>query len=374
MRFTVLLAVAFLPLAAMAQSGPIAASPSVILAASSPAGDVVIERIVDADLLPGGGVVVADGPANVLLFFDAAGKLVRRVGGTGDGPGEFRRLWGVEVCGSTVVAHELVAASLERFTPAGEPRGRVQLASPVTAMSPLRCGPRSGYIGMVDARPAGQPTAGAVTVPFSASVALFDSTGALIATTPVDSAIEMVMLGGGGAPSPLGPMLTYAATAQQVVFGTGATAEIRVMNRSGAVGRSALSLTAGRVTAADRERGRDAWLELVPPRFRDALIKQFDALPERSHLPYYRRMVPGPGGVVLLEVTGPGAANPTFVATNGLGWSPLYESPVSGQLLAVNADWALFLITDEDGEQRLQVHGVRGRRPFFIAPRGGPPL
>lgn len=374
MRAPVLLAVALLPASALAQSGPIAPSPSAIISATSPDGEVVIERIVDADLLPGGGVVVADGPANSLLFFDATGKLVRRTGGTGDGPGEFRRLWGVEVCGATVIAHELVATSLERYTPAGEARGRVQLASPVTAMAPLRCGPGGTFAAMIEARPAGQPGPGAVTVPFSASLALFDSVGALVTKTAIDSAVDMVMVGGGGAPSPLAPMLSFASTGEQLVFGTGAEPAVRVMNRSGAIGRAPLTLEAARVTAADLEQGRSAWLEIVPPRMQEALGRQYDALPTPARLPYYRRVIPAAGSIVLLEVTGPGASNSRYVATDGLGRSVPYELPVSGQLLAVNAERALILVTDDDGEQRLQVHEVRGRRPFFVIPRQAPPL
>jgi hypothetical protein len=369
-----LIAAVLLPGAIAAQSGPIGRDPLVTIPATSPDGEVLLERITDADLLPDGGVVVADGPANTLLFFDAAGRLVARAGGTGDGPGEFRQLWGVEVCGGTVVAHELIATSLQRYTSRGEDRGRLTLANPVTAMTPLRCGPGGGYVGMIDARPAGRPQPGSVTVAFSASVALFDTLGGLVARAKVDSALEMVMLGGGGAPSSLGPMLSLASTRELVVFGSGSEPAIRVMNRSGAVGRAPLSLQAVRVTPADRARGREAWLELVPAAMRDALALQYDRIPDPTHLPYYRRLLPTSQGVVLLEVSGPGALRQRWRPTDGLSLGSPFDLPVAGQLVAVSTDRALILITDEDGEQALQVHGVRGPGAIFVMPPRAPPL
>ena len=42
--------------------------------------------------LRSGGVVVADGGSASILFYDAGGRFLRRVGGRGSGPGEFRRI------------------------------------------------------------------------------------------------------------------------------------------------------------------------------------------------------------------------------------------------------------------------------------------
>lgn len=345
-----------LPATLAAQAPVLVPTPLVTIHASSPDGEVVIERITDADLLPGGGVVVADGLANTLLFFDSGGTLRRRVGGTGDGPGEFRRLWGVEACGETVVAYEMVGTSLARYGPTGEPRGAVTLGASVTSMSPLRCGPDGGYVAMVEPRPASRPGPGVLTLTFSAGVAWFDSTGTIIAREAVDSALEMVMIGGGGAPSPLGPMLSFAATGEQVLFGTGATATMGVLTPGGAVHRRSLALQPTKVSPADRRAGRAGWLELAPPRMREALAKQYDDLPDPPHLPLYRGMVPASGGVVLLEVGGPGAPVSEYRATDGMRLGPVLRLPTAGTLMAARGDRALLLITDGDGEQRLQIH------------------
>jgi len=54
--------------------------------------DQLLDRVAGAAGLPGGGIVVANSGSLHLLFYDANGRLLRRVGGRGGGPGEFRSL------------------------------------------------------------------------------------------------------------------------------------------------------------------------------------------------------------------------------------------------------------------------------------------
>jgi hypothetical protein len=49
-------------------------------------------RVAAAAFFPDGSLVVADEGSSELLFFSENGKLVRQVGGHGDGPGQFRRI------------------------------------------------------------------------------------------------------------------------------------------------------------------------------------------------------------------------------------------------------------------------------------------
>jgi hypothetical protein len=71
-------------------------------------------RIVFAATLTNGRIVVADGDARELRFFSGAGELVQRVGGRGQGPGEFEDLTRVFLLpGDSLLAWD---ASLERVT------------------------------------------------------------------------------------------------------------------------------------------------------------------------------------------------------------------------------------------------------------------
>lgn len=69
---------------------------------------------------PDGGVVVADRTQEILVF-SGDGALVRRLGGEGDGPGEFRRLSEVHLLGGDSLAgYEGGEARLTVFGPDGE--------------------------------------------------------------------------------------------------------------------------------------------------------------------------------------------------------------------------------------------------------------
>jgi len=54
--------------------------------------DQLLDQVAGAVGLTGGRTVVANGGSLQLLFYDAEGKLLRRVGGRGGGPGEFQSL------------------------------------------------------------------------------------------------------------------------------------------------------------------------------------------------------------------------------------------------------------------------------------------
>jgi len=52
--------------------------------------DGPFSEIRGVEILQGGGVVIADGYANQIRVYSASGELLRRIGGDGDGPNEFR--------------------------------------------------------------------------------------------------------------------------------------------------------------------------------------------------------------------------------------------------------------------------------------------
>ncbi len=72
---------------------PIEARSSLILAIGDADGhESQFSNIVQVALLTGDRVAVADGPLNEVRVYDLRGRLQRRWGGAGDGPGEFRGL------------------------------------------------------------------------------------------------------------------------------------------------------------------------------------------------------------------------------------------------------------------------------------------
>ena len=86
----------------------VAATPEVVTGASSSPLDsrdeIPLYRVQGARFLSEGRIVVANAGSSEIMVFDTAGALVRRFGGQGDGPGEFRRIDGVHVCGGDSIA------------------------------------------------------------------------------------------------------------------------------------------------------------------------------------------------------------------------------------------------------------------------------
>lgn len=86
----------------------VAPMPEAVMGASSSpldSGDEIpLHRVQGARFLSEGRIVVANAGSSEIMVFDTAGALVRRFGGQGDGPGEFRRIDGLHVCGGDSIA------------------------------------------------------------------------------------------------------------------------------------------------------------------------------------------------------------------------------------------------------------------------------
>ncbi len=332
--------------------------PMVVIAATAADGTPVIGQVKDADLLPDGGVVVADGASNEVLFFGADGKLGTRAGGTGAGPGEFKQLWGVEVCGGRVLGYELSVARLNRYSPKGRYLDALPLSEPLVAMTPVTCVAEGAVVGVTGLRPSPGDGAMPSLVPMDGRLVVIDSAGANRLAINVRPVLEMVMAGGGGVPRPLGPMLSYAGLGPDFLLGTGADSTIRVVHL-GEQSVRVLPLPPVAATAEDRQAAEADWLELVPESFRDRAAAALKPVPTPATLPRYRDMRSSPAGPVWLLTSAPSAGAQTWTLTDGHRLLGTVALPVPGDLLAIGRDRVLILATDENGEQRLEVHGLK---------------
>jgi hypothetical protein len=67
----------------------------------------VLSDVRDVGLFPDGRIVVADGGTQTLRLFDVDGAFLRRMGGAGQGPGEFAYLSGVGIAApDTILAYD----------------------------------------------------------------------------------------------------------------------------------------------------------------------------------------------------------------------------------------------------------------------------
>lgn len=97
------------------------ASPLLAVGKMDGEGAELFVRVGDATRLPDGGLVVLDAGASELRFFGPAGALTRVAGRAGEGPGEFRGLFAVElVDGESVVAWDFARGVLSHWSATGE--------------------------------------------------------------------------------------------------------------------------------------------------------------------------------------------------------------------------------------------------------------
>ena len=75
-----------------AEQRVLAGEPDLVIRSGEDDGAAVLSDVRDVEVLSRGRVAVANGSGNDILVFDAAGEHVATLGGTGDGPGEFRRI------------------------------------------------------------------------------------------------------------------------------------------------------------------------------------------------------------------------------------------------------------------------------------------
>lgn len=295
--------------------------PSLVISATAADGKMTIGTINAADLLPDGGVVIADGSANQLLYFGGDGALMHRAGGNGEGPGEFRRLWGVLVCGGSVFGYEQIAPVLQRFDLSGILLSMIRLQRPFFGFTKVACAGRKSLAGMSDFKLTSPPVAGppvaGTPVDVQASVTVIDLTGKELFAVSVPRAAEMVMARGGGMPRPLGILLTIASLGDSVVFGTGESATIMVASGAGHAESRLLPLKTAAPTTADRQAAEAPLLGMVPPDFRPVAAAGLAKVPLPDSLPYYRKMLASPDGTIWMLTSAPSATRATWTITDG---------------------------------------------------------
>jgi len=101
------------PLWSIDDTWQIETEPALIIGVKDGDAEYEFQAIADAERLADGSIVVADALAAELRVFDAAGRFVRAIGRSGEGPGEFRNLGAVWRYGDSIATWD---RSLLRIT------------------------------------------------------------------------------------------------------------------------------------------------------------------------------------------------------------------------------------------------------------------
>lgn len=240
-----------------------------------------------------------------LRVYDERGSIIRTLGGTGPGPGEFERLAGAIACGDTVYATELFPARLSWFDATGNP-GTLLLPPPerqgiLNPLSPLLTCGYGGVIGLMSGRLEVQEGPPSVIRPPKM----------VVRVQPRERQVDTLMTFPGtevfdGLTVPFGRQTLIAATPDGIYVVDTGQPELRILGVDGRLRRIVrLSRPATKVAQEDVESIQDQYLNAdeggLPSELEAEVRTRLDAVPFPQTMPYFSAMHVSPNGTVWLR-------------------------------------------------------------------------
>jgi hypothetical protein len=224
--------------------------------------DLQFHRIVSVEFVQG-GILVADGGSNEIRRFSNRGEILHRWGGSGDGPGEFRRLrWATSIA-DTVYAWDESSRRLTVYDEAGNV-AHVVRPTFFGGSAPQRVvGMFADHTLIVNPLEiSSQPRIGAGVRAGDSPIAVAGwDDAALRPFTTVPGRPIYASSDGIRVPIPFTTYPAYSVAASSLIIGNGATHEFTRYSESGAALRTTRFVPERVVTAADLARYIDAYLE-----------------------------------------------------------------------------------------------------------------
>lgn len=319
-----------------------------------------------------GHVAVLDPTDNRLVLFNPDGQVVGLLEAKGRGPRELAAL--SDVCGDP-------QRGLRVLDPTGpkvgfvDTSGRVVSERVLGARAPVgiacpRGNPGASLVSVElgTPSPADDKTArlpeGLRPVVFSATLRVWSAENESPKSVTIPIFADMLALGGGGMPRPLGRGTTVRISDEGTVFVVrGDSAIVQVLASSGAV-RSTFRLRprSVRPTAADVASAIDDLLERVPRAVQSRLRALLEAFPPPRDAPTHRAAVLDDRGRLWVQRSLPSEANTTIEVYSPDGRViDTIVLPRGLTLHDVNGGWLAMSQRDADGASFVQLHRVNGR-------------
>lgn len=323
-------------------------------------GGRAFETITDGALLPDGTAVIADGGnTQQLVLIDPSGSIRAVLGGSGEGPGEFRRISSVAAGrGDTILVQDPTAGRLTKLTP----NGQVQTlrSEDLMYLHLYGAGPGSGelLLGMPLATVFGRR----YDTPFLAvPLARLDWNSEQADTLAMADWDQSISTGGGNNPFMSGGFVGLSG--EDFVVGRSDRAELRWIDPSGAVRQivrwDAPSVAVPDSLLAEWESRMREWLEGAGLPAAD-VNERIDAMKEavQEPLPQFglSGSMPSAGGVVgdsdgnvwIAEYSPPGHGPPGryFVMSPEGEWLGPVRIPDGARVLAIGREHVLAVETD----------------------------
>jgi hypothetical protein len=356
-----------LPASAPGQSSSlrIDSRPKVVIGASADDPNDQLGRVVEADRMGDGTIVILDALFKTVRLYSAAGRHVIDIGREGDGPGEFADPISLELLGDTIV---VIDASGRRSWFGRD--GTVLRADRVVA-EPV-CDER------YNARPGGllpdgrllvrceERLFGRVTGEYRATVGLSreqaDGSFVSLGVFPADTGRTDPK--GVAVPRPYLPRteLLWAAAGERVFVASADRPEVRVL-APGSPPRQPVMLAASRrsVTKEDIEREVAAMLQYVVKGNDRRVVEEWArGMPPAARTPAIRRLVAESPDEFWAETWDAADDGSWWLVVDlGDGQPTRVRTPPGISLLAVGDDWILGLRRDEYGAEHVQLHALK---------------
>ncbi len=333
-------------------------------------GKVMFGYAAGATRLANGSLLIADRAENGIRVVDAAGKLVRTVGRSGDGPGEFRSMIWAGGCGAdSMLVWDLSRSRASMIGSSGIVARQFAIPAGDTAQSPFQfsCAPNraSVYLGIPHPARGGPPPKDPRIVAVTASLYRVTTEGAVQQRFGDVPAGEMVAIvsptgGRGGAPRPLGRTVAVAVVGNSVVIGSADSARATIVHADGTRSEIRIPITIRAPTRAEFDAAVQATASTIPAPIRQRITEQLMAFPMPERLPAISGLFGDPDGLLWVQASPAGAKVVEFVVMR-LDGSVVARTQIPSPLMVyeIGRDYILGSYSDADDEMHVAVFRLR---------------
>lgn len=324
--------------------------PLLAVGASDESGGVRLSKVVAATRATDGGIAVADAAELRIGLFAASGQLLRFIGRSGGGPGEFRSLLGLWRCaGDSLFAWDPALNRMTVFSPDGGYAREIRFPG---RPGPMACS-RDGRIAVLMTPPGVRmPDASGASAIFRTSMELFDGSGRRIGIVSGLQAFDN---------RPGGVRTRIAASEDGVIIGSQQAPVVEVYDWTGARVGTRPAGVGGRPFTSELYEARIhemfAGIQASPQR--DSLVAYMLRIPRPEELPAYEELLVGGRRMLWADVSTPGRTSAEFVVSDSSG-TELGRVRMAGKFRAFEAgeDYLLGAVEDADGLEEVVVFRV----------------
>ena len=343
-----------------ARAWRLSAAPTVSIGELEGDANYLLDRVVGAMRLPGGGIVIGNGGTNQLRFYTARGEFRHAVGREGGGPGEYEYMRDLKRCATDSIFAFDLHWGVKVYDTAGGLARETRLEEPgASGRTPydLNCSSDGRFIMTGWGQQTLRPVVGFYTATGPAYV--LDRGGDVILELGEFTSSERIGTERGSSPHPFSRSAVLALDTGAVYIGTNGGFEVREYGLDGTLRRLLrgppldLEIRPEHLAAY-----RESQIANVPDENRPAMERWLRDMPMTAHFPVYTEFQIDPGGNLWMRRFLPPGRTQPFWSVFGPDGGYLGEvtTPPDFTVLEIGDDYVLGIHRDELDVQRVQLY------------------